>query len=82
MTGPGALDGTRSVAYKCPVPSVTHVRVRYKDTDTMSVEGAPHEWRFDATLRATSHRADRFQCWSVSETLPHFLDGYPILRAT
>src|SRR6266436_5719090 len=37
VTGPRALDGTRSVAYKCPVPSVTRVRVRYKDTDTMSV---------------------------------------------
>lgn len=39
------------------MPSVTRVRVRYKDTDTMSVEGVPHEWRFHAELRATPVRA-------------------------
>jgi len=35
------------------MPSVTRVRVRYKDTDTMSVDGVPDEWRFHAELRAT-----------------------------
>jgi hypothetical protein len=42
------------------MPSITHVRVRYKDTDTMSVEGVPHEWRFHAELRATTVRVSAF----------------------
>jgi hypothetical protein len=36
------------------MPSVTQIRVRYKDTDTMSVDGVGHEWRSDAELAATS----------------------------
>ena len=44
------------------MPSITHVRVRYKDTDTMSVESVLHEWRFHAELRATPARAFAFVC--------------------
>ena len=36
------------------MPSVTQIRVRYKDTDTMSVAGVGHEGRCDAELARTS----------------------------
>jgi len=34
--------------------SVTHICVRYKDTDTMSVTGLGHEGRCDVELVGTS----------------------------
>ena len=35
------------------MPSITRVRVRYKDTDTMSAQRVPREFRSDAELLAT-----------------------------
>jgi hypothetical protein len=43
------------------MPSVTRVRVRYKDTDTMSVDGVAHEWRSHAELGGTSQRDGHFR---------------------
>ena len=42
------------------MPSLTRIRVRYKDTDTMSVDGVGHESRCDAGLAATSCRDSAF----------------------
>ncbi len=42
------------------MPSITHVRVRYKETDTMSARRVPLECRSQAELRATLLRACRF----------------------
>src|SRR5262249_42494415 len=42
------------------MPSLTRIRVRYKDTDTMSVDGVGHELHCAAELGATSYRDSPF----------------------